>query len=148
MIELMTVTAVILFGAAALGDLGRRRIPNAIGLGLAALGLARLAMTAPGWATAGLDLAIALAVLGVGAVLFHRGLVGGGDVKLLAAGAVWLGLGGVAPFLMLTALIGGGLSLVWIARRALTPTLGEQSLELPYGVAISAGGILATIGTV
>ena len=142
------VLAVILFAAAALGDLGWRRIPNAICLGLAALGLARLAMTAPGWETALLELAVALAVLGAGAVLFHRGLAGGGDVKLLAAGALWLGLGGVAPFVMATALTGGGLAVLWIARRALVPSLGTQASELPYGVAISAGGILTTLGIV
>lgn len=148
MIEVINIIAVVLFGAAAVSDLVGRRIPNAICLVLAAFGLARFVMTAPGWEIALLELAIAVGLLGVGAMLFNRGLVGGGDVKLLAAGALWLGLGGVAPFLMITALVGGGLALLWIARRALVPSLCKQSLELPYGVAISTGGILVTLGIV
>lgn len=148
MIEILTIFALMLFAAAALSDLGWRRIPNPICLGLALLGIVRVASTAPGWDIALLELATALVVLGIGAGLFHRGLVGGGDVKLVAASALWLGLWEILPFLVVMALVGGGLALVWIARRALVSTLSRQASELPYGVAISAGGILTTLGVV
>ena len=57
--------------------------------------------------TAALDLAAALAVFALGALAFHFGLLGGGDVKLLAAGALWLGAAALGPYLMVTVLAGG-----------------------------------------
>ena len=143
MIDLLTILAIVLFAAAAMSDLRWRRIPNMIPCALAALGLLRLAILAPGWASSGLEAAIALAIFTLGAAAFHRGLLGGGDVKLLAAGGVWLGADAVASFLLLTALAGGILALVWIMRRSFAPPICAEAAALPYGVAIAAGGILA-----
>ncbi len=42
-----------------------------------------------------------------GAVLFAAGFMGGGDVKLLAATALWAGLGQVMPLLAMVAIVGG-----------------------------------------
>jgi prepilin peptidase CpaA len=95
-------------------------------------------------AGAAADIAAALVIFAIGALMFHFNLVGGGDVKLFAAGALWIGAGGVWPFLFVTALAGGALSLVYSARFVATAGPRRRPIALPYGVAIAAGGIFAT----
>ena len=143
----LSMMAIGLFVWAALSDVLSRRIPNRLValLALAALGRLGLELAGgAGWMQAAADLALSLAVFGFGALLFRFGLVGGGDVKLLAAGALWIGAGAAWPFLAGTALAGGALALgfvLWLgfARR------GAARPSLPYGVAIAAGGVIGTL---
>src|SRR5262249_18357991 len=93
-------------------------------------------------------------------VVYQRGWMGGGDVKLLVALAVGLPVTGVVQLLVATALAGGVLALVHVMMRLLpSPRLapaGSSLLRrvyaverwrhlrhapLPYGVAIACGGI-------
>ena len=79
------------------------------------------------------------------ALAFRFGLLGGGDVKLLAAGTLWLGAAALGPYLLVTVLAGGLLAVVFVAwhlRRR--PTRRRRRPSLPYAVAIAAGGILTT----
>jgi prepilin peptidase CpaA len=92
-------------------------------------------------------------VLTAGFALFAAGTIGGGDAKLAAAAALWLGWGSLLPYLLISALIGAMLTLVilrlrsmpipqrltsvvWIAR------LHRADEGIPYGIALGAGGIL------
>ena len=50
----------------------------------------------------------------VGAILFSRGWLGGGDVKLLTAATLWVGPAGTPTLLLLTSVLGGGLALLWL----------------------------------
>jgi prepilin peptidase CpaA len=94
-------------------------------------------------------------MLVVAAGMFALGWLGGGDAKLMTAAALWLGLKGLAPFVIFTGLAGGALALAllglrsaWLrpytqagpswARRLATP--GESA---PYGVAIAVGALAA-----
>ena len=89
----------------------------------------------------------------VGVILFALRALGGGDVKLLTAAALWAGPGAIFEFLLVTTLTGGVMALVMSSRSRFTlatalETLGSQSASkavlshvLPYGVAIAAGGI-------
>jgi prepilin peptidase CpaA len=147
--ELLTIAAVGIFAAAAVTDGRVRRIPNALPAGLALLGLGRIAAelaAGAGHASAAADLAAAAAVFAAGALGFHLRLLGGGDAKLLAAGALWLGAAALGPFLLATALAGGllalGVLLAGVARR----TAAAPAAGLPYGIAIAAGGILVSAG--
>jgi prepilin peptidase CpaA len=71
--------------------------------------------------------------------------MGGGDVKMLAALALWLPLDGGVKLLVIMSLAGGVLTMVMLLRhRAQKP----GKLEIPYGVAIAFGGILADWRTV
>lgn len=140
--------AVGLLALAAGVDLRHRRIPNALVAALAALGLLRIAGEVAGGgglAAPGADLAVAAAIFVLGAVLFHLSMLGGGDVKLLAAGALWIGAPGVAAYLGATALAGGALALIYLLAVA---AFGSRRPGLPYGVAIAAGGILVTAGAI
>jgi prepilin peptidase CpaA len=90
-------------------------------------------------------------LLGIG--LFSLNLLGGGDVKVIAAIAVWTGLAGFATFVAATAFAGAGLSIaILIARRIAAPSesrpaflnrLLDKARGAPYAIAILAGGLYA-----
>ncbi len=90
---------------AVLTDLRSRRIPNGLTIALALAGLALHATQ--GWAALGLTVAILFCALAAGSIAFACGWLGGGDVKLLAAGAATLGFPDAIPFIIYTALAGG-----------------------------------------
>src|SRR5260370_4578378 len=102
-----------LMTTAAVEDFRRLLIPNALTLALCVLWPLHLA-TAPtitlaaALGAAGCGLAVFLA----GALLFFRGLVGGGDVKLLTAATLCAGPDAALALLVFTGLLGGLLSLL------------------------------------
>jgi prepilin peptidase CpaA len=107
-----------------------------------------VALTAPAyWASIALTpwpgMAIQLAagafvfVLLAGA--FYAGMMGGGDVKLAAALALWFSPAGTLKFLVLTSLAGGVLTLGILAWHRAKKREGRP--EIPYGVAIAFGGL-------
>jgi prepilin peptidase CpaA len=139
---------VALLAWAAWGDVRRYIIPNRISLLILAayfpfsVGAAFLPGLYPSvnWFS---GLIVGGAVLLAGFVLFARGIMGGGDVKLLASTSVWAGPALVFPLLMVTALAGGLVALgVLMARGRRAPASGEAPLPLPYGVASAAGGLV------
>lgn len=90
----------------------------------------------------------------VGAVTFMFGLIGGGDVKLMAAIAVWLNPADFGAFLIVTALLGGGLAIVVIVMRRFS-SISSKSAKfpwlnadegLPYGLAIGAAALFLLPG--
>jgi prepilin peptidase CpaA len=146
----LAVAAIALFGVAALTDAFSRRIPNPVSLALAGLGLLRIGVAlieGESALTAGLDLAAALAVFTLAALAFRFRLLGGGDVKLLAAGTLWLGAAALGPYLMTTVLAGGLMAVAFVAWHLVQPVSARAHRpSLPYAVAIAAGGILTTAG--
>ena len=62
----------------------------------------------------------AFSVLAVTFVFFARGWIGGGDAKLAAATALWLGFDHLMPYLLYASLLGGVLTFAMIRFR-LTP---------------------------
>ena len=148
---ILSLAAIAIFGAAALFDALSRRIPNRLSLALAGLGLLRigLALIEGGSVLgSGFDLAAAVGVFGLAAFGFHFGMLGGGDVKLLAAGALWLGAAALGPYLLTTVLAGGVLAMAFVTWHMLAGhRLGARTgPSLPYAVAIAAGGIVTTLG--
>ncbi len=136
---------------AALRDLRSFTIPNWIPAAVVTGFL--LAAVAEGslWSNAALMHASAGgAVLIVAAILFFRGLIGGGDAKLIAAVSVWMGWSHLPQFLLLMALAGGVLALSWlVAKRlasiALIPSWANRYFTsadgIPYGVAVAVAGM-------
>lgn len=99
------------------------------------------------------SLSTGVALFAVGAVLFYLGVFGGGDVKLLAASAVWVGWWGLPTYLVLVALFGGVLALLLLVLRRLNlPAAWRNRLwsarllspdeGMPYGVAIALAGLV------
>ncbi|MCC6827091.1 MAG: prepilin peptidase [Novosphingobium sp.] len=124
---------------AAFTDLRRRRIDNwltaAIALGAPLFWFA-MGLTLPeiGW-----QIGIAIASFAVLAGLFAIGAMGDGDVKLLTALALWIRPDWFLQLIVIMALIGGLLTIVFgawhIARRR------RDRIAIPYGIAISAAGL-------
>ncbi|MGZ8407980.1 MAG: A24 family peptidase [Caulobacteraceae bacterium] len=105
--------------------------------------------------TIGICLLTSFVLLLAGMGMFAAGWIGGGDAKLLAASALWLGWPGAMNFLLITALAGGALAiLLMTARRnegsilvARGPAWLKRLLDpkeaAPYGIAIAAGALVA-----
>ncbi len=91
-------------------------------------------------------------MLGIGIGMFAMGWVGGGDAKLLAAGALWLGFEQLPAFLLITGVVGSFLMLAIVCFRAYPAAalpipewalrLHRSHVGLPYGIAIGAAGLL------
>ncbi len=138
---------------AAVEDLRRLVIPNTVVLGLCTLWPLQLA-AAPDISLFGSASAAfcAAAVFAVGIVLFSRGVVGGGDVKLLTAATLWAGPDLTPALLIGTAVLGGLLTLALLfplaLRAVFAPTAAvgaAKRLPVPYGVAIAAAALIVTI---
>ena len=141
---------------AALSDLKEYRIPNKISLALLALyPLHVLVSPAPvDWLMA---LSAAGLVFAAGLTLFFCNMVGGGDVKFLAATSLWAGWTLTLPLLVVMGLAGGALALgalgIQNVRRyrsagiagVIVPDNTVAAPKLPYGVAIAAGAFYAGI---
>ena len=130
---------------AAFTDLRNRKIDNWLNAGIALA--APLFWWASGldlWPDLALQLGVALGTFAVLAALFAMGAMGGGDVKLLSALALWIAPWPFLQLVILMALVGGVLTIVcgaWhIMRRQ------RDKLSIPYGVAIAMAG-LWTLGT-
>ena len=149
--DFLAAAAVLLFATAAATDLHHRRIPNLVALALALLGVVRLVealASGGGVLAASLDLGVAVLVFLLGAAAFSLRALGGGDVKLLAAGTLWFGAAATAPFLLVTVLAGGVLAVSFVAWQLVLPGGSRKSRpSLPYALAIATGGILTTAAT-
>jgi prepilin peptidase CpaA len=95
----------------------------------------------------------AAAVLVVAFAFFAVGWIGGGDAKLAAATALWLGFGLMLPYLVYSGLLGGAVTLFILAVRrwplpgalqrvAWVDRLHDRREGVPYGIALAAAGLL------
>lgn len=139
---------------AGLKDLTTMQIPNWISLLLIVFFFpAALLMGLP-LTTIGLHVAVGFAALVVGAGMFALRWIGGGDAKLMAAACLWLGLQGSGMFLLWTGVMGGLFCLALLFARfhsrpylvgapGWVVSLMEPKGDIPYGVAIAAGALMA-----
>ncbi len=153
--------------AAAAHDIRRSIIPNRLSLAVAMIYPAHvLSSSVPvDWTGA---LTAAGASLAVGLVIFARGWIGGGDVKLFSATALWAGLPLFTTLLLVTTLTGSVVALAMLMHRRLAgrpilasadgmvmkgggestgsdPAKLRPSHSLPYGAAIAAGGLMTAL---
>ena len=136
---LMVGLAVLLLVAAAI-DVRTFTISNRLNLTVALLApLYWLATALPLWPGVGIQLATGAGVFMLFAGAFYAGMMGGGDVKLAAALALWFSPASTIKFLLLTSLAGGVLTLGVLAFHRLKRREGRP--EIPYGVAIAFGGL-------
>jgi prepilin peptidase CpaA len=135
---LIAILAVALV-VAAVSDWRSRTIKNELNIAIALLAI-------PFWWASGLaiwpdmavQIGVAALVFGLFAIAFRFGAMGGGDVKLVAAIALWLPPGAVLKLLVIMSLAGGLLTLAMVIRHRLSKPGGE--LEIPYGIAIAFAG--------
>ena len=121
-------------------DLRSRHIGNWL-TGAVALG-APLFWWASGlslWPDIAMQVGVAVAAFAVLAALFAFGAMGGGDVKLLTALALWIEPTWFLRLLVVMALVGGVLTIVFAAWHVTRRR--KDRLAIPYGVAISSAGL-------
>jgi prepilin peptidase CpaA len=150
-VRLMLFPAMMAFAASS--DLLTMTISNRITLVLIA-GFGVLA------AAAGMSVTTVLWHLAAGGVVlivafgfFTRGWIGGGDAKLAAATALWLGFDHLVPYLLYASLLGGALTLLLLqfrmaplpaplARQEWIQRLHRKDGGIPYGIALAAAALL------
>lgn len=125
---------------AAFTDLRTRQIGNWL-TGAIALG-APLFWWASGlslWPGVAAQVGVALAAFVVLAGLFALRAMGGGDVKLLATLALWIEPAWFLDLVVVMALLGGVLTIVFAAWHMIRGN--KERLAIPYGVAIASAGL-------
>jgi prepilin peptidase CpaA len=140
MAAVLPAVLAVLLVAAGIEDARIREIANGKNLAIALLAPAwwwasGLAL----WPDVAIQLAVAAAVFALFAAAFAVGLMGGGDVKMITALALWFPFPLLSQFLVAMSLAGGAVTLVmmtdrWWRRR--------ETIEVPYGVAIAVAGLI------
>lgn len=138
-LALLCVLGILLI-AACITDLRARIISNRLNLTIAAM--APLWWIASGldlWPGMAVQLGVAVIVFALFTTLFAMGCMGGGDVKLLGALALWFPWPAVMSMLMVMALLGGAVTIITVAHHRMTRRLGQP--QIPYGIAISVAAL-------
>ena len=135
---LLALAAILI--VAAIIDVRTFTISNRLNLAVA-LGapLYWLSIALPPWPGMAIQLAAGGIVFALLAGAFYAGMMGGGDVKLGAALALWFSPVGTIKFLVLMSLAGGVLTIGLLAWHRAKKREGRP--EIPYGVAIAFGGL-------
>ncbi|MDQ6931994.1 MAG: prepilin peptidase [Candidatus Eremiobacteraeota bacterium] len=140
-------------------DIRRQRIPNWLTLSLAVGGVGLNALA--GWRPFFLSLAVMTIILLAGTLVFSARVIGGGDIKLMAAASAALNYPDCVPFLLYTIICGGVLAIFTSAvrgqlratltnvafmvlpllHRTLRPTTPAKVTVMPYAVAIGLGAL-------
>lgn len=149
-IAVAALTAALI--AAAITDISTylipHRYPAAVALAFAVYAIGK---PAPVWFHGALAAALLMAT---GILLFSRGILGGGDVKLMAAAALWAGFDQLPLMLLVTSLAGGALALAHLSplRRLMpAPPASDGDVRprlqqpIPFGVAIATGGVAVAL---
>jgi prepilin peptidase CpaA len=124
----------------AIVDVRTFTISNGINLAIAlAAPLYWLSAGVPLLPDAGFRIAAAVAVFLLFAVAFYLNAMGGGDVKLAGALALWFPPMATVKLVVLTSLAGGALTLIIVGLHKIRGKQGRP--EVPYGVAIAFGGL-------
>ena len=138
--QLLLILLATLLVVAAVTDVRTFTISNKLNLAVALLApVYWLAVPLSLWPEVPIQIAGALIVFILLAAAFYAGMMGGGDVKLAAAIALWFPPVLTIKFLVLMSVAGGVLTLgllVWHRAKH-----REGRPEIPYGVAIAFGAL-------
>ncbi|WP_407520051.1 A24 family peptidase [Methylobacterium oryzisoli] len=142
-----------LMAYAAASDLLTMTIPNRLSLALVATFPVAALTLGLGWAEAGSHGAAGALTLLVTFTMFSFGWIGGGDAKLAAATALWLGFEVLADYVLLASLAGGVLTLLLMQARTYplpgfavgwpwARRLHDRRTGVPYGIALAASALV------
>jgi prepilin peptidase CpaA len=91
------------------------------------------------WPDAAIRVGVAIAVFLLFAGAFYMNVMGGGDVKLAGALALWFTPYETLTLIVIMSIAGGVLTLIVVGIHHLSKKTGRP--EVPYGVAIAVGGM-------
>lgn len=134
---------------AAIVDVRTFTISNRLNAGIALLApIYWWSIGLPLWPDAAIQIGVAAAVFLALALTFMIGMMGGGDVKLAAALALWFSPASTLKFLVIMSIAGGLLTIIVMLVHRWKPSWqvdenGEtrKRPKVPYGVAIAIGGL-------
>ncbi len=144
--QIQTIESVLIAGLSLLliwgsiTDWQRRTIDNWLN--------ATIALAAPAyWFATGLEpwpdiaiqIAVAVVIFGIFAGFFALGAMGGGDVKLLGALALWFQPLVMMRLLIIMSILGGVLTVIMIIRQKMLNLPGKP--QIPYGIAITLAAL-------
>jgi prepilin peptidase CpaA len=150
---LVLIALPLLLLGAACWDLASFTIPNFINVAVIAIfPVFTLAAGLP-LTIVGFHLLAGFLGLAVGFALFAFGYIGGGDAKLFAGIALWMGFADLLPYALLASVFGGFLTLILLMIRqwplpaillgqAWILKLHDARSGVPYGVALAAGAFI------
>lgn len=155
---LLIFPAMMAFAAAS--DLFTMTISNRVSLVLIA-GFAVLAVvTGLSCTDIGLHVGAGLLVLVIGFTCFAFGWIGGGDAKLAASTALWLGWSQLLEYAVYSALLGGFLTIgllhlrgsplhpPFLMREGWYARITDEKTGIPYGIALAAAGLVLYPGSI
>jgi prepilin peptidase CpaA len=160
---IIDATRLLLFPAlmafAASSDLLTMTISNKVSLALTAGFLVLAPAAGMGIGEVGMHVVAGCSALVATFCLFACGWIGGGDAKLAAATALWLGFDQLLPYLFVASLLGGALTLLVLQFRlfplpnALEGTSWAERLHrkdagVPYGIALAAAALIVYPDTI
>ena len=138
--EILVGLLALLLVIAAVIDVRTFTISNRLNLAVALLApLFWWSVGMPLWPDVAIQIGLAAAVFALFALAFYAGMMGGGDVKLAAALALWFSPLTTARFLVFMSIAGGVLTLIVLARHRMQKKPGRP--RVPYGVAIAIGAL-------
>ncbi|MBX3593122.1 prepilin peptidase [Sphingomonas sp.] len=137
---LLVLLGVILVSAG-IEDARKREISNWKNGAIAALALPWwLAIGVPFWPDIIGQIGLAMLVFGIFAAAFHFGMMGGGDVKMIGALALWLPFQPLMTMLIVMSLVGGAITLLMMIDARVRRQTAQP--EIPYGIAIAVATLL------
>lgn len=162
MLSAMSPLSILVFPAcliaALVSDIRKYQIPNELSVAMVIGFLMSAVIAQIGWYAALIHVGVGIGVLAACIALWEFKIIGAGDAKLLSAVALWIGPD-FAPALLMITMAGGVLALammaLWALGRSVPQALGVapwlaklaqkplSGLPLPYGAAITVGGIAA-----
>lgn len=155
---LLIFPAMMAFAAAS--DLFTMTISNRVSFVLIGGFVVLAAVTGMPWATVGLHVGAGLLVLVIGFTCFAFGWIGGGDAKLAASTALWLGWSQLLEYAVYSSLLGGLLTMAvlnlrgaplhppFLMREGWYARITDENTGIPYGIALAAAGLILYPGSI
>ncbi|MGZ2411526.1 prepilin peptidase CpaA [Sphingomonas sp. F9_3S_D5_B_2] len=138
--DILLIALAAILVVAAVIDVRTFTISNRLNLTVALLApVYWLSIALPLWPGVAIQLALGAGVFALLAAAFYAGMMGGGDVKLAAALALWFSPASTLRFLVLMSLAGGLLTIGLLVLHRMRRRTGRP--QIPYGVAIAIGGL-------
>jgi prepilin peptidase CpaA len=138
--DLLCAALALMLLWAAVVDIKTRTIAHGLNLAIALMApFYWWAMEVDLWPDAAIRVGVAAAVFLLFALAFYVGAMGGGDVKLAAALALWFPPEATLLLIVLMSIAGGVLTLIVMIEHRIKKNEGRP--EVPYGVAIAFGGL-------